>query len=500
MQFRLGRAFNAALLTLGTLLALAACSSRQYNTGLVVPSPSPTPQSSTTFTVAAAGSTQALPAGYNIPGNATFPNATSGSGSAFTIAETGNAPPTGLPNLNPPNVLLLYFSFSDPTSVTFTGFPGFSFTLPAGVNTSTQQFFIAFYDPKNPAAGWQTGFSGPASVSGQTLTFTGSSTPFAMTGGSTYNFALYAIPTGPTPPPPANPKNIYVSNSGAGATRNSIVIFPARASGNVIPTGTIAGAATGLNLPNGLNFGNNNVLYVANGGGSITEYPAGTTGNTAPSATITSPGLVSPQMIALDSANNILVTQNSANGAADSVTLFGGAASGVTTPALVIAGPATGLSIPIGIALDTHNTVYVANSGNNSVTEYSESGGSNQAPGATIAGPLTTLSNPTGIGLDSSNNIYVANSNGSITIYKAGSHGNVAPAATISGSGTLLNVPMELFLDANGLIYVANNGAGGPGSNSVLTFLGAASGNALPTQDITGPSTGLNSPFGVAAR
>ncbi len=498
MQFRRSRVLTAASFTLVTLLALGACSNKSNNGA--VPAPSPSPQNSINFTVAAAGSTQALPAGFNIPGNATFPNATMGAGTSFTIAETGGVPPTGIPTLNAPNSPLLYFSFSDPANVTFSGFPATTFTLPASVNTANQQFFLAFYDPKSPATGWQTKFQGPATVNGQALTFNGSATPFAMTGGSTYNFALYALASGVTPSPFPNPKNIYVSNSAPGASRNTIEIFPASASGNVIPTGTIGGPLTSLNLPNGLAFGSNNTLYVANGGGSITEYPISTTGNAAPSATITSASLTSPQMIALDTSNNIFVTQNSASGGTDSVESFSASANGPSAPVQLIAGAGTGLSLPVGVALDSANNIWVANNGNSSVTEYAAGASGAAAPIATIAGPTTTLSGPTGISIDSNGNVYVANSNNSIAIFKKGSTGNVAPTATIAGNGTLLNSPMELSLDTLGTIYIANNGATGPGSNSVLTFLGSASGNALPSQDINGPSTQLAQPFGVAAR
>ena len=498
MQFRFSRVLNAGSLVLGTLLVLAACS-KYSNTGLVTPTASPTPTNSLTFSVAAAGSTQAMPAGFTVAGTATFPNATVGAGSNLTITETATTP-SGLPNLNAPNAAIIFFSFAPAANVTFTGFPGFSFTLPAAISTTNEQFYIAFYDPKNPSLGWQTGYRGPATVSGQTLTFSGNSTTFAMLSATTYNYVLYELASGPTPTPFPNPSNIYISSGAAGATRNTLTIFPASANGNVIPTGTLGGAATGLNLPNGLAFGSNNVLYVANGAGSITEYPNGTSGNTAPSVTITSATLLAPQMIALDSTNNIFVTQNTATGGVDSVAGFAAASTGASAPAQLIAGAATGLSVPVGVALDSKGNVWVANSGNNSVTEYAVGSTGNVAPIATISGALTTLSGPTGIALDPTDNIEVANANNTVTVFKVASTGNVAPTTTIAGSGTLLNVPSELYVDANGVMYIANNGASGAGSNSVLEFLGTANGNALPLRDITGASTGLIQPFGVAAR
>lgn len=495
MHFRPGRVIHSATLLLGALFALAACSNQ--NSGNTPPAPTPTPANSVTFALQAAGGSQAIPAATTgISATLTYPNVTAGAGTNLTIAVTGFTAPSGTPALNPPNSPLDYFSFSDASAVKFSGFPAFSFTLPAAITTASKQFYLAFYDPKNAVAGWQTGFSGPATVTGQTLAFATGSTPFSMSAGLAYNFVLYSVNTGPTPTPAPVTQNIYVSNGAPGASRNTIDIFPAGSNGNVIPTGTIAGTLTGLNSPVGLTFNSSGVLYVANTG-SITEYATGARGNVAPSAVITSPTLVSPQLIALDTNANIYVTQNSATGGVDSYQVYAAGSSGASTPTNTVTG--SGLSMPVGIAVDTKGNVYVANNATSSVSIFAAGSNGNAAPTATIAGALTGLSNPTGLTLDPVGNIYVANSSGSIVIFKAGTTGNTAPIATISGSATFLDSPYELYLDVTPKLYVANNGASGAGANSALVFLPTQSGNAFPVQDITGPSTGLAQPIGIAA-
>lgn len=497
MHFRPGRAIQSVTLVLGAFAALAACS----NSGSpfpTPPAPTPTPANSVTFALQSSGGTQAIPAANTgISATVTYPNITAGAGTQLTIAVSGFTPPSGIPNLNPPNSPIDYFSFTDPSAVTFSGFPAFSFTLPAGITTASKQFYIAFYDPKNAAAGFQTGYSGPGTVSGQTVTFATGSTPFTMSAGLAYNFVLYSVSTGPTPAPSPVTQNIYVSNGAPGPSRNTVDIFPVGSSGNVIPTGTIAGALTGLNNPIGLTFNPAGVFYVANSG-SINEYATGARGNAAPSTVITNAALIRPLLLALDATNNIYVTQNAASGGGvDSYQVYASAASGASVPTNTVTG--AGLSTPVGIAVDSKGNVYVANNGNNSISIFAANSNGNAAPTSTISGAATGLANPTGLTLDPPGNIYVANANGSIVIFKAGTTGNTAPIATITGSATFLNQPYELYLDATPKLYVANNGATGAGANSALVFLPTQSGNAFPVQDITGSSTGLAQPIGIAA-
>src|SRR5690349_10364966 len=70
---------------------------------------------------------------------------------------------------------------------------------------------------------------------------------------------------------------LFVTNQNA----NSVTVYARTANGDVAPLRTISGAATGLNLPEGLAVDSvNNELVVANvGGNSITVYAWSANGN-----------------------------------------------------------------------------------------------------------------------------------------------------------------------------------------------------------------------------
>jgi len=490
--------FNAFALLFGTLLAIAACSRSHGGTTPAVPTP--TPPTSVTFTVAAGGSTQSIPGAFGFTGTATFPRATAGVGATFTISESGFQPPSGVPILGLPNAPLLYFTFSATQAVTFTGFPAITITIPSSITTTGQVFFLGFFNPSNPAAGWQTSFRGPATATGQTVSFTGTSTPYSLPANANLAYVLYALPMGSTPTPPPVTRLIYESNSSnATGLRNTLLIFPANANGNVPPSATLAGSSTQLNNPNALAFGTGTTggrLYVANGGGTITEYAQPAMGNQAPTVVLggAGSGLVSPQFVAVDLSGQAYVTQNSLTGGSDSVERFAANATLGSAPNLTIT---AGLNKPVGIGVDATNNIYVANAGSKSINEYSSKG----ALVSTISGSATTLATSTGLAVDGTGDVFVAQTSNSILMFKgplAKGNNNVAPAQTINPGTSLLNLPEGLWLDGHNTLFAANNGTGA-NANALLTFPSTATGNVFPMQFINGPLTQLAQPFGVAA-
>ena len=289
--------------------------------------------------------------------------------------------------------------------------------------------------------------------------------------------------------------NIYVTNDGSyvGANGNpggwdSINIYSPGTYGNAPVSNAIIGSNTGLNTPGGIATDPAGNLYVVNsaggvdGQGSLTVYPAGSTGNVTPSATIAgdstgdNTGFGYPVGIALDSKGYIYVA-NPGGGPdqAGSITIYSPGSNGNVAPVATISdnpncAPCdnTGLSIPYGVAVDFSGKIYVVNSGGGpsglgSVTIYPALGNStgvlNESPTATIqagsTGDNTGLNVASGIALDSMANIYVANEgslNGdldSITVYASGSNGNVAPIQTITGADTGLAIPQALALTWN---------------------------------------------------
>jgi len=287
---------------------------------------------------------------------------------------------------------------------------------------------------------------------------------------------------------PSLEAQIYVANSGGSS---SVTSYGSTANGNSSPSSTISGNNTGVNVPYAIAADATN-LYVVNdgaGAGTVTIYGRSSNGNLAPGRSISgsNTGLSAPYGVAVD-PSSIYVTNNNSN----TVTIYPLGASGNAAPVATISGGNTGLT-PTGIAVDASN-LYVTN--NATVTVYALSGVTsgtlNLTPSATITG--ASLS-PTGIAVDSSH-IYVANLDNSILVYALNANGAATPTATISGSNTGLNTPYGVAVDSS-TIYVANSG-----NNTVTTYAlsSVTSGtlNLAPTTTISGGSTSLNTPLGLA--
>jgi len=189
---------------------------------------------------------------------------------------------------------------------------------------------------------------------------------------------------------------MYIADQGD----RSIKVFTAGASGAAIPNAVIAGSNTGL-LPWGIALDAAGNIYVANvgsdpntglAGNKITIFAAGASGNAMPTATIAggNTGLDDPVGIAVDGAGNIYVANG---GNSNSITVYAPGASGNATPIATIAGVNTGLNIPSGIVLDGAGHIYVANQ-RGSITVYAAGASGDVTPMATITGPNTGLSNP----------------------------------------------------------------------------------------------------------
>ena len=343
---------------------------------------------------------------------------------------------------------------------------------------------------------------------------------------------------------------IYVTNN-----NNSVTVYPAGPSGivNQVPTATIRGLATGLMNPSGIGVDGVLNIYVVNDGNrTLTVYPAGSNGNAAPGATISS-GLLSPEGVALDSANNIYVSDF------NSVVVYAAGSMTGATPSATIVGAATLLDDPQAVAVDSSGNIYVANDGNHNshsdtVTVYPSglAGTVDQPPSATINSEFALSSNgmaqPIGIALDSNANIYVSSENQvsgssveSVEVYQAGSGavGGVAsrigsistttsvtgvaldssqnvyaisgsvvdifsslgagflPLATLNGDLTLISHAGGIAVDANGNIYLTNDATDIIGDRVTVYPVGS-SGNTAPSAVIVGSNTGLAFPAGIA--
>jgi len=318
--------------------------------------------------------------------------------------------------------------------------------------------------------------------------------------------------------------NIYVANQLTANTSSSledypsITVYPAGSKGNASPIAVIAGNNTGLNYPQGIALDSSRNLY-AEGyieyiGDTINVYPAGSNGNVSPSAVIagSDTGLDGPDGVALDSGGSLYVS-NSYGGpvGGGSVTVYPAGSSGDAVPIATITSSFTGIDFASGIAVDSTGNIYVANEfgdagDNGSITIYSAGSYATGAPIATISGDNTGLSSPFGIALDSAGNIFVLNSDNAITVYPAGSAGDVTPNATINIDSTGKSSPTGMVVGPHGDLYIANRGNVNCNSrscyqvtpDSVAVYRAGSDGNPKPIAVISGPDSKLASPSGVA--
>jgi DNA-binding beta-propeller fold protein YncE len=169
-----------------------------------------------------------------------------------------------------------------------------------------------------------------------------------------------------------------------------------------------------------------------------------------------------------------------------------------------IAGSATGLVDPGGISLDTvDNEIYVSDVHvySDSISVYSRADSGDVAPLRRIAGTSTGLLYPGRVVVDPVNHeIYVTNYQtnsvfgNSVNVYSQMSSGDVAPIRMISGLSSGLNGPMGIAVDTvNDEIFVANEN-----SNSITVYARTAEGNVAPLRTLSGASAGFAHPTAVA--
>ena len=98
-------------------------------------------------------------------------------------------------------VTYLYILFNE--DVMLSQAPSFSFTLPSADVVSGAKYYLALYNPNVPSLGWQLGFEGPGTVSGNAVTFTGGSSSVYFQAWTAYYLGLYAVPANASTPTPA---------------------------------------------------------------------------------------------------------------------------------------------------------------------------------------------------------------------------------------------------------------------------------------------------------
>lgn len=232
------------------------------------------------------------------------------------------------------------------------------------------------------------------------------------------------------------------------------------------------------------------IITTVAGNGSETEN-----GDGGPA---TSAGLIYPRGVAFDSAGNLYIADDyrvrkvAATGVITTVAGNGVSGTG-TVPFAGDGGPATSapLNGPAGILIDAAGNLYVADSGDQRVRKVSATGIITTIAGGGTGGdggPATaaSLNTPVGLALDSAGSLFIAD-NGTNTVRMVSASGIISTvvgngSAGYSGNGgpvlaAALNQPSMIALDSVGDLYIADSG------NSVVreAFGIAAPGNATVT-------------------
>lgn len=173
-------------------------------------------------------------------------------------------------------------------------------------------------------------------------------------------------------------------------------------------------------------------------------------------------------------------------------------ADGNVKPTVTIGGPKTKLGEVDALAVDSDGQIYAANDGANKVLVFPKGAHGNVAP-KVLGGSKVPIVNTEGVAIDLYGQIYVSDyASNAIYVWKKGAVGNVAPIRTISGASTLLGGPCGMAFDSANTLYVANAYAGGSSSDNVLEFANAANGDVAPLATLGGSNTHLNKVFNVS--
>lgn len=286
--------------------------------------------------------------------------------------------------------------------------------------------------------------------------------------------SAYMITDSTTPTPGVCPGQ---TGPGGTAINGGVVTTVAGSTnGNVDGTGT----AARFSYPDGIAVDNSGNLFIADRGnnevremsasGVVTTF-AGSGAQGALDGTGTAAQFYYPEGIAIDSSNNLYVTDRANNlirkitSAGVVSTLAGSGTAGSADGT----GTSAQFNAPYGIAVDTSGTLYVVDSGNNEIRKITSAGVVTTLAGQLIAGNLdgtgsaAQFSTPYGIVIALSGDLYVTDS-GNNTVRKVTTGGVVT---TFAGDGTTgyidatgtaaeLRHPFGITVNASSNFYVTD--------------------------------------------
>jgi hypothetical protein len=291
----------------------------------------------------------------------------------------------------------------------------------------------------------------------------------------------------------ARAPGIYVTNG-----NDTVTVYALTASGNAAPVRRLSGASTQLSVPIGIAVDAKNDLLVANRtGGKVTVYPALATGDVAPTGTLTSTGMDSPEGLVVGPAGDLYVSTcpgcGTANGGSVGVFHFpGGSASSDFT----LAGTNTGFTDPACLALDGSGNLWVANAFGGDVALFAAGATGNATPTSSFTPSPAANIQSLAYGDDT---LFLGVPSVGIELYVTSTTGSASATATLSSSTQLpINYPAGMFVDSTAsppTVYLDDYGA-----SAVYVIHTSGTAPNLTVASVTtlqGAATGLSGPVGI---
>lgn len=216
-------------------------------------------------------------------------------------------------------------------------------------------------------------------------------------------------------------------------------------------------------------------VWIANADGSVSELPAGNFSAGARNFAAPTVGLNGPSDVAVDGFGNVWITVPLSNSAAFSGVVELEASQGYkqiqyppSSPSP--ASPDINLNDPVGIAVDSANNIWVTNYAGNSLTELVAA--NNYSP-AYYDSSSANFYQPFSIAVDANGTVWAANQQGdSISELPAGNYAggqNITQAYFSLGTGGEINP--SIALDGGGNVWIAN--ADSPESANLIELVAA---------------------------